>query len=204
MQITTGIRSVLSHAAIYSAFQYMMGAKEGWSLLVNNYIRPKNGDVILDIGCGPADILEHLPNVEYWGFDISEEYINKAKKKYGSKGKFFSRMLSISDIEQMPKFDLVIACGVLHHVDNKTACDLFNLAYIALKPGGRFVTVDPCFTSDQNPIAGFLISKDRGKHVRDSSGYESLALSTFAKVVVSVKHKIWIPYTHCYMECTHT
>lgn len=204
MQITTGIRSLLSHPKIYSAFQYLMGAKKGWSLYVNTYVRPKSGDVILDIGCGPADVLEYLPNVEYWGFDISEDYINKAKRKYSEKGKFFSHMLSISDVEQMPKFDLVIACGVLHHVDDKTTYDLLKLAYSALKPGGRFVTVDPCFASDQNPLARFIISKDRGQNVRDQLGYKSLALAVFSEVVVTVKHKVWIPYTHCYMECTRT
>jgi SAM-dependent methyltransferase len=204
MQITTGIRSILSHPAVYSAFQYLMGAKKGWSLFVDHDVRPENGDVILDIGCGPADILEYLPKVDYWGFDISEKYIDKAKAKYGQYGKFYSKMLTIADIEQMPKFDLVMACGVLHHIDDRAAIDLLKLACAALKPGGRMVTIDPCFIPNQNPIARFLISKDRGQNVRDQAGYMRLAHDVFSKVDMSVKHKTWIPYTHCCMECTRT
>ena len=101
MQITTGIRSILSHPTAYSAFQYLMGAKQDWTLFVNRYVRPKNGDVVLDIGCGPADIVEYLPKVDYWGFDISEEYITKAKVKYGQRGRFYSKILTLDDLKNM-------------------------------------------------------------------------------------------------------
>jgi SAM-dependent methyltransferase len=201
-QITTGLRGVLSHPTVYSTFQYLMGAKQGWSLFVNSYVRPKNGDAILDIGCGPADIVEYLPRVDYWGFDVSEEYIAKAKVKYGKCGRFYAKSLTLADIEDMPKFDLVIVCGLLHHVNDQVANDIFNLAHAALKSGGRLVTIDPCFSSDQSFIARFLISKDRGQNVRNLSGYESLAGAAFSKFTASVKHKAWIPYTHCIIECT--
>lgn len=202
MQITTGVRSILSHPAIYSMFQYLMGAKQGWTTFANNYLRPEKGDVILDIGCGPADILEYLPSVDYWGFDISEQYIARAKLKYGTNGKFYAKPLSINDLNNLPKFDLVIGCGLLHHVDDQLAREIFTLAHKALKPGGRFVTIDPCFTTDQSPIARFLISKDRGQHVRGQLAYQALAEGVFSELKVSIKHKLWIPYTHCIMECT--
>lgn len=202
MQITTGIRSILSHPTAYSAFQHLMGAKQGWTLFVNRYVRPKDGNTILDIGCGPADIVEYLPKVDYWGFDISEEYIRKAKIKYGQRGRFYSKILTLDDLKNMPEFDLVIACGVLHHVNDQIANDIFKLAYAALKPDGRFVTIDPCFTPDQNFIARFLISKDRGQNVREQANYESLARDVFSKTDASIKHKAWIPYTHCIMERT--
>lgn len=46
-------------------------------------------DKILDIGCGPAKILESLPQVKYYGYDINKNHINYAKKKYVSKNVFF-------------------------------------------------------------------------------------------------------------------
>lgn len=179
-----------------------MGAKKVWSLFVDSYVRPKVGDSILDIGCGPAVILEYFPIINYWGFDISEEYITKAKIRYGERGRFYSKILTLSDLKNMPKFDLVIACGVLHHVNDENANDIFKLAYSALKPGGRFVTIDPCYTPNQNFLARFLISKDRGQNVRNQEGYMRLALNSFQKIQTFVKHKAWIPYTHCIMECT--
>lgn len=202
MQITTGIRSVLSQPAIYTIFQYLMGAKKGWTTFANHYIRSKDEDVILDIGCGPADILEYLPSVTYWGFDISEQYIAKAKFKYGSRGNFFAKTLTFKDLKNLPKFDLVIACGLLHHVNDQIAHEVFKLAHAALKPGGRFITIDPCFSPDQNAIARYLISQDRGQHVRNQSEYQDLTLGTFAEAKIKVVHKMWIPYTHCIIECT--
>jgi len=200
MQVTSGIRSVLSHPVIYSAFQYFMGAKKGWTQFVINYVQPKSGNAILDIGCGPADIVAYLPDVDYWGYDISDEYIAKAKLKYGNRGKFYAKILTIQDLKVMPKFDLVIACGVLHHMDDETAESVFKLAFSALKPSGRFVTIDPCFAPKQNLIARFLISKDRGQNIREKSGYTALVPSSFSEIKVHIKHKKWIPYTHCIME----
>ena len=80
-QINTGIRSILSNAFIYESFQKIMGMHKVRKELVSKYITPYNVDSVLDIGCGPADILEFLPHLDYYGFDISKKYINKAKKK---------------------------------------------------------------------------------------------------------------------------
>ncbi len=202
MQITSGFKTILSRPLIYSAFQYLMGSHQIWSFFVKKIIRPKYGDVILDIGCGPADILNYFPEVDYYGFDISKSYINKAKKRYGKRGNFFAKSLIFDDLKNMPKFDLVIASGVLHHMNDETARRIFKVAYSALKPGGRFLTIDPCFTPNQNAIARFLISNDRGKNVRNQKGYQSLCKNIFTDMKINVKHRLWIPYTHCIMECT--
>lgn len=156
---------------------------------------------VLDIGCGPADILAYLPDVEYWGFDVSHAYIQRARLLYGDRGKFQCKTLVDTDIEKMPLFDVVLALGLLHHLDDEDAVNVLRLAYKALKPGGRLVTVDPCRDPDQNVIARFLISNDRGQNVRDESGYTCLAGLVFQSPRVEVRHQRWIPYTHCYMEC---
>ena len=71
-QITHGIRSILSVPIVYSFFQNLMGANKAIAKLVSEIIKPKNGMNVLDIGCGPAEILDFLGNVNYWGFDISK------------------------------------------------------------------------------------------------------------------------------------
>lgn len=202
MQITSGVRALLSLPFIYSTFQHLMGAKSIWLNFINENVRPETGDLILDIGCGPADLLDYLPDLDYWGFDISEAYITKAKKKYGGRGKFHVKDLGFEDLKTMPKFDLVIASGLLHHLDDPLANHVMRLGFEALKPNGRMITIDPCYVPNQNPIARFLISKDRGQNVRTQHGYEKLTARIFSNVKVSVKHKSWIPYTHCIMECT--
>ena len=41
----------------------------------------KNID-ILDIGCGPGNMIKNLSYNKYYGFDTDKKYINYAKKKY--------------------------------------------------------------------------------------------------------------------------
>jgi SAM-dependent methyltransferase len=202
-QITSGFRSILSYPLVYSAFQYIMGAHGFWQTFTRDTLCVKAGDKVLDIGCGPADVLQYLPQeLDYWGFDISPEYIQRAKLKYGDRGHFFCKLLEPADLESLPKFDRVILTGVFHHLDDKTSKDVVSIAYQALKDDGKLVSIDPCYTSKQNPIARFLISKDRGQNVRIESEYKLLVNKTFKNVQTRVVHKAWIPYTHCYMVCT--
>lgn len=204
MQITSGIRSALSNPSVYSAFQYMMGARSGWKRFVREYMRAVPGDVILDVGCGPADILDYLPTVDYWGFDISPEYIASATRKYGNRGHFQCKLFDSLDLGRLPACDFVVLSGVLHHLEDSEASELLALASRALKKGGKLVTIDPCVTPKQNPIARYLINKDRGQNVRDEAGYKSLVKGNlFNDIEIRVVNKAWIPYTHCYMVCTH-
>ena len=200
-QVTQGVRAILSHPVIYSFFQRIMGANQVRTMFVKDFVRPHTGVSILDMGCGPADILDHVTEADYWGFDVSEAYIEQAKKRYGHRGKFYCQQLMASDIEKIPPFDIVLAMGLLHHLDDKTVVNVMRLAYEALKPGGRLLTLDPCLEVGQNPIARFLIRVDRGKNLRSRVEYVTLASTVFTSPRVEVRHKSWIPYTHCFMEC---
>ena len=203
-QITHGVRAILSHPAIYSTFQYLMGAHQARTRFVKNSVRPHAGMRILDIGCGPGDVLAYLPDVDYCGFDISEAYIERANRRFGSRGKFYAQALAASDVDGLPPCDVVLATGLLHHLDDEAAVHVLQLASRALKPGGRLLTVDPCVEPGQNPIARFLVTHDRGRNVRNKAGYASLASAVFKSPRVEVRHQAWIPYTHCLMECART
>ena len=200
-QITTGIRSVLSSPWVYDVFQDIMGAKKVRMDLVHQHILAKEGFRILDIGCGTARILDYLPEVEYYGFDPSQRYIDEAVQRYGSRGKFHCSMLEQAKVSDLGPFDVVIATGLLHHLDDKQAIQLLNLAQSALKPGGRLVTNDPCNDTVQNPISRFLVNRDRGQNVRTPSDYSTLAKSVFPSTSAHVKHWALIPYTRCTMVC---
>jgi 2-polyprenyl-3-methyl-5-hydroxy-6-metoxy-1,4-benzoquinol methylase len=200
-QITHGVRAILSHPFIYSAFQSMMGAHQARKRFVTNYVKSFPGMKVLDVGCGPADILAYMPEVDYCGFDIDNDYINQAQKKFGSRGEFHCKQLQLKDLDSLPLFDVVLALGLLHHLDDAVAVDVMQLSAKALKPGGRLLTIDPCFDPLQNPIARLLIRADRGQNVRDKAGYEALASVCFESPRVEVRHTLWIPYTHCIMEC---
>ncbi len=201
-QVMSGIRGILAIPAVYSAFQNIMGAHRFRADFVKEFVRPFTGCAVLDIGCGPADILAHLPNVSYWGFDVSDAYIARAQARFGDRGVFYCRELTSPDVDRLPKVDIVMALGLLHHLDDDSALSVLRLASRALKPGGRLVTFDPCFDPGQTAISRLLVGLDRGQDVRTRAEYESIAGAVFDSPRVVVRHRLWIPYTHCIMECT--
>lgn len=200
-QITHGVRAILSQPFVYSTLQTMMGAHSSRKSFVKNYVRPFPGMKVLDIGCGPADILAYLPTVDYWGFDISGDYIRLARKRFGAVGQFHCRQFALEDLETLPLFDVVLASGLIHHLEDDEAINVMQLARRALKPGGRLLSIDPCLDPSQNLIARLLIRGDRGQNVRTRAGYEALARVVFESPRIEVRHRGWIPYTHCFMEC---
>jgi SAM-dependent methyltransferase len=201
-QVTTGIRAMLSHPLVYNTLQSLMGADKLRASNVQTHVRPFPGMRILDLGCGTAEILNALPtDITYVGYDISPEYIAAARKKFGDRGTFHCGLLEQADVVTLERFDLVLGTGVLHHLDDDAARQFMSVASAALKPGGRIYTLDPCYAPGQNPIARFLISCDRGQHVRDADGYRALVRGLDAEVTGRLVHRAWVPYTRWHMEC---
>lgn len=196
------LRKALNLAGVYTSFQRMVGG-DVRERFVSDFLRPLATDRMLDIGCGPGDILSYLPDaIDYVGFDLSEKYINSARRRYTDRGQFHCQRVSASDVKQFGTFDIVLAHGVVHHLDDAEAGHLFELAAAALAPGGRLVTFDGCFVEKQSRIARRMLAWDRGKFVRCQPEYESLAQRSFASVEAEVRHDLLrIPYTHLIMQC---
>jgi SAM-dependent methyltransferase len=203
MKIIERLTTVLSLPAAYRSFQRLVGGNI-YERHVAEYIKPQPGEKILDIGCGPGDILEFLPQVDYTGFDISPEYIEAAKKRFGGRGRFWCSDVGLAAIEQeRGTFHAVLATGVLHHLDDERAAKLFELASLALRPDGRLITYDGCFVPEQSRLAAWVLRQDRGKFVRKREDYLRLASACFPKVEPRVRHDLLrIPYTHLIMRCS--
>ena len=171
--------------------------------LVDTYIRPKKGDKLLDIGCGPADILDFLPDVEYCGFDMDERYIEAAQKRFGKRGRFICKMVSKEAIDNSTMFDIIVAKGVLHHLNDLEAEEMFELAQKHLKSGGRLITYDGCYVPGQSQFARLLLSKDRGRYIRTEDEYLKISKKCFENVSGTIRHDLLrFPYTIIIMECT--
>ena len=76
------LRLFLKTPFVYNSYQYLVGGIKARRLFIKNHTNIKKGEKVLDIGCGPGDILEFLPEVDYTGFDVDKNYINTAKSKY--------------------------------------------------------------------------------------------------------------------------
>ena len=148
-------------------------------------------------------ILNFLPDVNYYGFDMDAGYINSAKKKFGKRGKFVCKRVSKDALDENSRFDLILAKGILHHLNDNEASEMFELAQTHLKQGGRLITFDGCYVPDQNYFAQKLLAMDRGKYVRTKDAYIKLACHSFSNVTPVIRHDLLrIPYTIIIMECT--
>jgi cyclopropane fatty-acyl-phospholipid synthase-like methyltransferase len=196
------IRQLMAYPEIYSNITLMLRGKKKTQSFVDQYIRPKKGDKVLDIGCGTGDILYFLPDVDYYGFDLDSSYIEMAKKRFGKRGKFFCKMVSRDAVQGAEEFDLITAMGILHHLNDDEAHQLFELAYHLLKPGGRLITYDGCYVKDQFVATKFILWLDRGKFIRWEAEYKDLAKSIFKSVTTHIRHDLLnIPYTIIIIEC---
>lgn len=202
MSFADRLSSVLSLPAAYRAFQRLVGGNYHQRHLAE-HVQPVAGEKVLDIGCGPGDILEFLRDVNYTGFDVSPAYIAAAKKRFGDRGRFWCGDVGFAAIEQeCGTFNLVLATGVLHHLDDDRARKLFELARLALRPEGRLVTYDGCYVPGQSRLARWMLSRDRGRFIRSREEYLRLASAVFPRVEARVRHDMLrIPYTHLILRC---
>ena len=195
------IRSVLAIPTAYQLWFNVVGGHARAKVLVNEYIQPAVGARILEIGCGPGTILRYLPQSEYLGFDLSPKYIKMAEKRF-PKAHFVCERVSQFSLAKDQRFDVVLALGIVHHLDDAEARQLFQIAYDALEPGGKLITLDGVYADGQSPTARWLLTKDRGEFVRSEREYMGIASHVFSNVKPSVRHGLLrIPYTHLILEC---
>jgi len=196
------IRNILSLAWIYQLYQDLVGATNYDRLLASDYICYKKGQKMMDIGCGPSDILKFLPSdVDYLGIDLSPKYIEKARKDFPEQSFICSDFCN--DLNEVPNecFDIVIAVGVLHHLTNEQADKLHEFAFRKLAPQGRLITLDGVYTNNQSRTELFFLQNDRGKFVRFKDEYLKFASSHFKQTKHSILTKIMrIPYTLILIE----
>ncbi|TCR70009.1 class I SAM-dependent methyltransferase [Bosea sp. BK604] len=199
---TSGIYRLVGMPKFYAAFQDALGAAKGRKRLVREFIRPEPGSRILDLGCGSAAILPDLPSdVRYVGIDHNPRHIAKAKASHGEAGLFHAGDFSAAASLSAEPYDLVLALGLLHHLEDDEVRSLLKLVRSVIGPNGRFLTVDPVFIENQPAIARFLIRNDSGRNVRDEMGYAMLSRSIFPQVETFIHHDyLRFPYTHCFME----
>ena len=201
-QIKTGARKILEFPFCYDILQRIMGDSRYKLEFIRDYLKPQPGMSVLDIGCGTGSLLQYLPEgTKYIGYDPSEQYIEAARTRFGGKGEFHCGFFNDTIANRHSEIDVVVTYGVLHHLNDEEAINLLQLTKRVLIPRGKFISIDCVISKEQSPIARFLISKDRGENVRTKDGYELLASAQFSNVRSVIKHRKFIPYTHCIMEC---
>lgn len=194
-------RAILEKSIIYNTYQYIVGGVKARRVFIENDVAIKPNQKILDIGCGPGYLIDFLPEINYIGIDIDENYIKTAKENYPDKT-FYCTNIEDFNLDEPYTFDRVIAAGVIHHLNDEQALSLFKLAKKALKPTGKLVTLDGCFTEKQNIISKTLLKYDRGKFIRNKKEYFDLAATHFNNVSTKIEENYFhIPYTSIIIDC---
>ncbi|NMC51949.1 class I SAM-dependent methyltransferase [Candidatus Kuenenbacteria bacterium] len=112
-------------------------------ILVKKYVKP--GMKVLDLGCGNGRLLEVLPEVEYWGVDVSEGLVGEAEDKLktqNSKLKTVFRVLDMLELEKLGEknFDVVFMFASLNHIaGEENRLKVLEEIKKILKPGGVVV-----------------------------------------------------------------
>jgi len=159
-----------------------MGGHGYWERLVQDVVRIEPGERVLDLGCGPARVIDHLPSgVVYTGLDRNGRCVRQARRRYGDMASFIESDAAALH-ELTGEFDVIFAMGLLHHLSDPDACAMLSGAARLLVPGGRLMTADAVSTPQALPSAAWLLARDRGDYVRDVSGYRRLIAGSFKDI----------------------
>ena len=182
---------------VYKYFSSGIGKPESGAWFANEIIRAAPKARILDVGCGPADVVSRLGDVSYLGIDHNPKYIETARARFGSRAEFHCWDVTDTRLTALGKFDIVLMLGVLHHLTDGEIHTMLQHASTTLKPGGRLITFDCAVDRGQHPIARILARLDRGRYARTTDRYRELISKHLTPVEVVVRHDLLrVPYTH--------
>lgn len=134
----------------------------------------KNGDKVLDIGCGiglfTELIYQKFPQSEVWGVDISDEAIEEnlkanpnIKYEYGVVGEL-----------DLPKsyFDVIFCGETIEHLDEPKI--LFEEAHKLLSPSGKLIITTPKDEEIQTPEHTWFFTQEDVESLYINNGYKNI------------------------------
>ena len=203
-EINSGLRSILKIPFFYDAYQSFVGVPRMRKYVIEKFFNYTKNCKVLDIGCAAGELLDFLRHeIHYTGFDKNEKCIELAKKRYTVRGNFIC-----NDVNNMRELglkenecDIILIFGVLHHLNDREVYETLNFANKLLKPEGYVLSVDGVYLEKQSKMAKYILSKDRGKHVRHDNLYRQLAEKHFSKIETFIeKNLLRIPTDYIVMK----
>ena len=126
---------------------------------------------VLNVGCGPANVLAYLPSVDYTGIDLTEKHIVHARQRYGERGRFIVGNVGNDLKQEEGAFDLINVSALLHHLADDEATSLFRSLKRLLKDDGKIVTFDNVWLPGQRMVVKLINKFDSGMNIRTPEGY---------------------------------
>ena len=199
-QRISGAYRLITLPSIHKALMFSLGADRAITRYVNDVLQPAPGIKMLDVGCGPANILPYLPSLDYTGIDLNAKHIDYAQRLYGNRGRFIVGNAAVDLKQEEEQFDLINVSALLHHITDDEAISLFATLAKLIKPSGRIVTIDNVWLPRQRMAVRLANHLDSGTNIRTPEGYLRLLNGTG----LDVHSLIWndmlrIPYDHFIM-----
>jgi SAM-dependent methyltransferase len=199
-EVRSGPLHLLAAPFVYDAFQTLVGANAWRERVIRERVLTRLGDdsLVVDVGCGTGSVLNWLPSgVRYVGIDRNEAYIEQARSSFsGRNARFHCGDVSAGVGAHESRADVVLAIGLLHHLDDDESQRLLIAIARLLKSGGFLLTLDPVYCESQSFLARAVIRRDRGRSVRTETAYRQLLTSAFRRVEVEIdRTPLRIPYT---------
>lgn len=108
-------------------------------------LRLKEGERLLDIGCGWGGLIIYAAKhygVEAVGITLSEKQAELARQRIleeGLEGQVTVQICDYREMDETHLFDKLVSVGMFEHVGRKKLIAYFEKAYRLLKPGGVFM-----------------------------------------------------------------
>jgi SAM-dependent methyltransferase len=130
---------------------------------------------VLDVGCGIGQYAA-LSAGPYLGIDITERYIQLARRRYRHQPGREFRTADVMALEtERQTFDIVLMVDLLHHLDD-AVCE--NLLAIAARLSRDLVVSLEPVTEQHNRAGRWIVDHDRGAHMRSLAAYQRLLASS--------------------------
>lgn len=165
-------------------------------------------DAVLDFGCGVGRAMPYFraafPGADIVGCDPSADSLAIARRDNPN-----CRFVAADELTATPRFDLVLASCVFHHIPPKQRQDALRYCYHRLKPGGHLVIFEH---NPFNPVTQRLVSTcpfdadavllrmgETRRRMHDArfavadSGYCLFFPSRLASLRPMEKHLSWLP-----------
>ena len=178
---------------LYNLLQELVGGSRDRADFVRTHVAFRPDEKVVDAGCGTGSALEFLPAVNYFGFDPNAEYIHVAQSRYGSRGEFWCGDASSPRVRELAQgADAFLSLGVLHHLSNQQIAEILSLARACLRPGGRFIFYEPCFSENDDWVGRMFMRLDRGGNIKTDQAWRALLSEYFATVEEYIRRPVYL------------
>jgi 2-polyprenyl-3-methyl-5-hydroxy-6-metoxy-1,4-benzoquinol methylase len=161
---------------LFGLYRHRLQLMKTWGVL-------EDSPSILDIGCGIGHYAQATEG-KYLGIDLSERYIQCARKRFPQASKEF-RCIDVTTLwQEQARHDIVLLVDLLHHLADRDCIKLLQMC--GQLASRHLVSFEPV-TEQTNAVGRWIIKNDRGNYIRRLERLRGLFMEAGLPIVQSVE-----------------